>query len=256
MNLPLDSVRSAVDREWRRFRQLLASDGEERWSAPTRLTGWTVRDLAAHAVWGVSMEADALRRRRTATAGRAEGRAVPDGAPREAVLEELQAACRELAEEVRRLTDDDLPSTAPLAYGDIPVAVFSQILVMEAGVHTSDLAAALGQTDDLGPDVVQGTVLSLRLFLPVIAASASERPVPGTTIGLRGETVDLRFGYEEGGWAALPPSGSAGTDATITADDSSVLLFALGRIPVGDARLSVSGDETTARSFKLWMPGP
>lgn len=256
MNLPLDSVRAAADREWRRFRELLSSYGEDHWSAPTRLAGWAVRDLAAHAVCGVSMEADALRRRRTATAGRAEGRTVPNGAPREAVLGELDLACRELGEEVHRLTDDDLSSTVPLPYGEIPVVVFSQILVMEAGVHTSDLAAALGQADDLGPDVVQATELSLRLFLPMVAASASERPVPGTTIGLRGETVDLRFRYEAGGWEAVSPSAASDTVATITADDSTVLLFALGRTPASDVRLSISGDEATARSFKLWMPGP
>ncbi len=256
MSLPLDSVRSAVGREWGRFRELLASGGESKWLAPTRLEGWAVRDLAAHAVWGVSMEADALRHRRTGSDGRADGRTVPDDAPPDAVRHELDSACRQLGEELDRLTDDDLPSTAPLPYGDVPVGVFSQIAVMEAGVHTSDLAAAVGQDDDLAPDVVRATALFLRLFLPAVAASASERPAPGTTIGLRGETVDLRFRYEEGGWEALPESIPSDPDATITADDSAVLLFALGRIPDTDARLAMSGDEATARRLKLWMPGP
>ncbi len=256
MSLPLNSVRVAVDREWRRFRELLGSDGAEEWSAPTRLPGWAVGDLAVHAVWGVSMEADALCRRRTATEGRADGRTVPDGAPRETVLAEVDAAGLDLAEELDRLTDEDLPSSAPLPYGDVPVAVFSQILVMEAGVHTSDLAAAVGKADALASDVVQATALTLRLFLPVTAASATERPAPGTTAGLRGETVDVRFRYDGERWEGLPAEDPSEADATITADDSTVLLFALGRIPDSDVRLSFSGDEAAARRLKVWMPGP
>ncbi len=255
MTLPLDAVRAAVAREWGRFRELLDADGEN-WSTPTRLAGWLVGDLVRHAVWGVSMEADALRRRRTGSGGRADGRTVGEGVDPEAVLGELDAARGELGGELDRLTDEDLPSTAPLPYGDVPVAVFSQILVMEAGVHGSDLAAAVGEPDDLPPDVVQATTLCLRLFLPVIAASAAEHPVPGTTIGLRGETVELGFRYDTGGWEALPASKASEADATVTGDDSTVLLLALGRVPDTDTRLSISGDEGIARRLKLWLPGP
>ena len=247
MSLPLDAVRAAVDREWERFRGLL---GSLDWSAPTRLPGWNVGDLAVHAVWGVSMEADALHRRRTGRDGRADGRTVPAGA----VREELGVACAALGGELDRLTEDDLGSTVPLPYGDVPVVVFSQILVMEAGVHTSDLAVAAGRASGLAPDVVEATAMTLRLFLPGLAVSASERPATGTTIALCGETVDLGFRYVGDRWEATP--GPAPADATITCDDSTVLLFALGRVPGTDARLSISGDQDAGRRFKLWMPGP
>jgi uncharacterized protein (TIGR03083 family) len=253
VSLPLDAVRPAVGREWRRFRELLVSAGENAWSAPTRLSGWAVRDLAAHAVWGVSMEADALRRRRTGAAGRADGRTVGEGASPAAIVVELDAARLELGDELDRLTEDDLASVAPLPYGDVPLAAFSQILVMEAGVHTSDLGAALGQPDELAPDVVVATDVFLRLFLPVVAASAQERPEPGTAIRLRGKTVDLGFRFAEGGWEA---SVNAEPGATVSGDDSTVLLFAMGRVPVTDARLSISGDEAIAHRFKAWLPGP
>ena len=251
MTLHLDAVRGAVDREWERFRRLL---GTVDWSAPTRLPGWDVGDLAVHAVWGVSMEADALHRRRTGRDGRAGGRTVPAGPGPDKVGDELAAACAELRAELDRLTDDDLESTVPLPYGDVPVVLFSRILVMEAGVHTSDLAAAAGHTDELWPDVAAATATTLRLFLPILAASATERPVAGTAVALCGETVDLVFRYVGDGWEAT--SGPAPAGATVTGDDSTVLLFALGRLPAADPRLSISGARDSARRFKRWLPGP
>lgn len=134
MSVPLDAVRVAVPREWTRFRHLLASGD---WTVPTRLPGWTIADLATHAVWGVSMEADALRRWRCASGGRADGRTIPADSDRDTILAELDGALRALGHELDQLTEDDLASTAPLPYGDVPLAVFSQILVMEAGVHTA-----------------------------------------------------------------------------------------------------------------------
>ena len=253
MTLPLDSVRVAVPREWGRFRELLTSGD---WSAATRLPGWTVGDLATHAVWGVTMEADALRRRRTGSDGRADGRTIPEDADRETVLAEVDGALGELGQELDRLTDDDLPSAAPLPYGDVPVAIFSQIVVMEAGIHTSDLASAVGGPDGLAPDVAAATAATLTIFLPILAGAAEERPSPGTAIALCGDSVNLGFRYRGEGWEALPDAADSDTDATVTADDSTVLLFALGRIPDADVRLSISGDQAAARRFKLWMPGP
>jgi uncharacterized protein (TIGR03083 family) len=251
VSLPLDAVRAAVRREWGRCCELLASGD---WAAATRLPGWTVGDLAIHAVWGVSMEADALRRRRTGTGGRADGRTIPAGSDRQTILAELDGALGELRQELDQLTDDDLASTAPLPYGDVPLAVFSQILVMEAGVHTSDLAEATGAPDDLAPDVASATAVTLSIFLPILAGAAEERPVAGTTISIRGGSVHLAFRCQADGWESLPEA--AETDATISADDSTVLLFALGRIPPTDARLTITGDQAAGRRFKRWLPGP
>lgn len=142
MTLPLDLARVAVAAEWAHFSELLTS-AEDAWAAPTRLEGWTVRGLAAHAVWGISMEADALRRLRIG----AEGRAV-----------------------------------------------------------------------------------------------------------LRGPTVALGFRYEEG-WVAIDADEHTSPAAIVDGDDTAIVLFALGRIPADDARLSVTGDAAVAERFKAWLPG-
>ncbi len=63
--------------------------------------------------------------------------------------------------------------------------MFSQILVMEAGVHTNDLAAAVGRDEGLRADVVASTESVLRVFLPVLAASAPEAPEAEVTVHCR-----------------------------------------------------------------------
>jgi hypothetical protein len=66
---------------------------------------------------------------------------------------------------------------------------------------------------------------------------------------LRFETV-----FGEGEWRA----GSDPSVATcvIEGDDSSVVLFAYGRIPAGHPSLRVSGARELADKFKRYFPGP
>ena len=256
MTVPLSAVREAVERDWRRFRSMLDTGGGAVWSAPTRLPGWTVGDLAAHAVWGVSMEADALRRLRTGAGGRADGRTVADATDRNEVLNALDGACDELAAELEKLTDADLGSAAPLPYGDVPVAMFSQIVVMEAGIHTDDLAASLGREDELPADVVDASQTVLRVFLPILAGSATDAPERGTSVLLQGDTVGLRFRYQDGRWEAPEDDDGSAPDATITGDDAALVLLALGRVPVTDPRVSVAGAGDVGHRLKAWLPGP
>ena len=255
MTLPLAAVAEAVPREWSRFRSLLSSADGATWSGPTRLAGWTVRDLAVHAVWGVSMEADALRRRRTAAAGRAEGRTVDEDDDPEEILAALDEARHDLTSEVAALAGEDLDSVVPLPYFDVPLGPFSQILVMEAGTHTDDLAAALGHSAGLAADVVVATEAYVRAFL-TLGASTEELPASDVILALRGPSVDLTFVHRDGRWEVADPDGPARAGATVEADDSTVLLFALGRVPVTDPRLSFSGDRMLATRFKTWLPGP
>lgn len=256
MTLPLDAVRAAVTREWARFVDLASSASEEDWASPTRLDGWTVRDVVTHAVWGVSMEADGLRRRRQGEGGRADGRAPRPAAGRDELLADLDGAREQLLSEVAALREADLESPVPLPYGDVPVALFSQILVMEAGVHTSDLAAALGDESSLAEDVSRATEVFLQVFLALGAGSAAEAPEAGTSIELRGPEVALGFRYDDGRWEASRPPGPPSPGATLESDDSTILLFALGRVRPTDPRLSVSGDPGLIDHFKTWLPGP
>ncbi|MEW6474520.1 MAG: maleylpyruvate isomerase N-terminal domain-containing protein [Actinomycetota bacterium] len=261
--LAVADVRAAVAREWERFiARLPAADDGPGWRVATRCQGWTVSDLAVHAVWGISMEADALRR---AGAGRrepAEGRTLdPARAGPEEIVSGLVAARQALLDELAVLDDHDGERIVPLPYGELPRALFLPILVMEAGIHADDLAAGGDAAAPLADDVVVATTNFLVTFLPVLAAGASATPPAGTVVALRGATVDLRLRFGDGRWSAadagdpLPgPSGTGDAGAVVAAeDDSTILRFALGRLAADDSRLSFSGP---GRAFKRWFPGP
>lgn len=255
--LAVAEVRAAVAREWGRFIATLpASADTAGWRARTRCQDWTVADLAAHTVWGASMEADALRRARLGLTEPAEGRTIDAAAVApEVIVAELYAARQALVEELAVLGDHDGDRIVPLPYGQLPLAVFLPILVMEAGIHTDDLAAAVRLSDDPLPDdvVVAGTAF-LATFLPLLAATAQETPAPGTVVALRGATVDLRLSFGDRGWSTETVS-----DATAlieSEDDSTIVRFALGRLAPGDPRLAVSGFPGLGHAFKRWFPGP
>ena len=91
-------------------------------------------------------------------------------------------------------------------------------------------------------------------FLPVFAAGSTSTPPAGTSFSLRGAAISL-----DGHWSADGlVMGDPAPDPTVTVagDDSSVLLFAAGRLGADDERLSVEGSTDLARDFKVYVPGP
>jgi uncharacterized protein (TIGR03083 family) len=251
------TVRDRVERSWRAFIGRL-HDHPDRWAAPTRLTGWTVADLAAHACWGTSLEADALERALSGAGGPAEGRSPEPAAPGESVLAELQQSCDRLMAALDaldgRVTSDpaSAPATLPMPYGEVPVELGTAIFVMEAGVHGSDLAAAMGVDDTLDADVCRATFAVLAVFAPILAAAAGSVPPAGAVIEIGAEGEVLRLGSDDTGQWTSSPTGSATT--VITGGLSDVTLFMLGRRPV-DA-VTVQGDQALAGQFKTLVPGP
>jgi uncharacterized protein (TIGR03083 family) len=247
--LSADEVRHAVSREWDRFVSLLRSLRDTDWEHPTQLDGWSVRDLVAHTVWGVSMEADALRRWRSGEPGVADGHEPDPGADPSKLVAEQVASCDDLVAQLAQLEAGDPTRPVPMPYGELPLELVLQIFTMEAGVHAHDLAIARGTDHSLDNDIVRATVVVLGSFLPVLAAASGETPPDGTSVALRSEMVDLRLRFEDGGWFIGPQSVS--TDV-ISADDSTLVLFALGRAPAE----ALSGSRTARLKFKAWFPGP
>jgi hypothetical protein len=129
-----------------------------------------------------------------------------------------------------------------------------QIFVMEAGVHTSDLAAAIDHGDALADDVASATWVFLTAFLPALAVAATLMPPPGLVLKLAGATSELVLTYEPGGWSVGETDVKPRT--VIAGNDSTVLLFALGRRPVTDPGLKIDGDAEFAARFKRYVPGP
>ncbi|GAA4408426.1 hypothetical protein GCM10023168_25770 [Fodinibacter luteus] len=250
-------VRDGIQRSWQTFLERL-TEHPECWGAPTRLAGWAVSDLAAHACWGTSLEADAVERALRGDSEAAQGRSPEPGASRDEVLDALRRSCGRLvaaldALEERAAADPRaVPESLPMPYGDVSVPLAGAIFTMEAGVHGSDLAAAVGDDDTLAPDVCRATFATLAVFGPVLSDAAGTVPPPGVVIEVRGGGDCLRFGADDQGrWTSAATSP---VRTTITGSPSDVALFLLGRRGV-DA-VTVHGDGAPAARFKEYLPGP
>jgi uncharacterized protein (TIGR03083 family) len=248
--LSADEVRRAVAREWDRFESTLRSLPGSDWDRPTILTGWSVRDLVAHTAWGTSMEADALRRWRTGEAGPAEGQPVDPAIPPQRLLAEQLASSGELRGQLAQLGDGDPARAVPMPYGEVPLDLVLQIVAMEAGIHAYDVTATCQGGQRLDADVVAATTVVLGAYLPILASAAPERPAEGTLVALRSPSIDLRLRLDGGAWALADGDGPA--EVIAADDDSTLILFALGRVPAG----AVHGCTSAAHRFKAWFPGP
>ncbi len=250
-------MRERIKRSWGTFVERL-TEHPELWRASTRLTGWTVSDLAVHTCWGTSLEADAVERGLRGVSEPAEGHSPRQGASRNEVLDVLRSSCARLvaaldALEERAATDPTgVPATLPMPYGDVSVPLAVAIFMMEAGVHGSDLAAAVGEDDTLAPEVCRATFTALRVFGPVLADAAGTVPPPGVVIEVLGDGDTLRFGHDDRGRWTSAATGPVST--TITGAPSDVTLFLLGRR--GVAAVTVHGDTAPAVRFKDYIPGP
>lgn len=254
--LTVDRAHDAIRRTWGHLAATLAEAPAECWSLPTRCPGWDVDALVRHAVWGVSMETDALRRGRAGPPGRATGRS-PEGADAVVLLAELRSAVDDLLTELAALPPGGGDRTLPLPYGDVPAVLAVQLFVLEAGVHGDDLTHALGRDEPLDPAVIEATDSALAAVLPAMAASAEVRPPAGTVVAVTGPSVRLRFVLDGGHWvAAGPTQPTEPTGEVVADDDSAALRFVLGRIGPDGPGLTTRGDGRVAAEFKRWFPGP
>jgi hypothetical protein len=200
------------------------------------------------------MEADAVRRARARDRVVAEGLVLaPDSGPTD-TRAALDQATASLYAEVSALGPSDESAACPMPHGDPPVSTALDIFVFEAGIHASDFADAVGDDRPLAGDVVPATVRVLSSLLPVLAGLSTVDPPVGSSFSLRGETVRLDGTWSDAGLHMLA-NGQEPT-LTVSGDDSSVLLYAVGRLGADDPRLVVTGAAELAAEFKTYVPGP
>jgi uncharacterized protein (TIGR03086 family) len=134
------------------FDAVLAAVRPNQWDAPSACTGWTVRDVAGHVIWGQrQMQAWA-----TGT-DYADGRGAP-GAPHPGELAgrdpvAVWRAAR--AESAAALTPEALGRTTSITgMGEVPLAAIVMLLITDQVAHTWDIGHALGMDVRLEPTLV------------------------------------------------------------------------------------------------------
>jgi uncharacterized protein (TIGR03083 family) len=252
--LDLAAVRQAILRDWDVVVERLESASNNDWNRPVRCVGWKVRDLAAHIAWGQSMEANALYLMRHGSSDPPSGWKPDADSDTSIILDAIKSSKDKLYHELQALTPELLDGLCPLPYGSYPAAFALQIFTMEAGVHRNDLIWALGDKEPLSADVINATTTVLSVALPFLAQAATEQPAEGTSYKLLGSSVMIDIAYKESAWQI----GIGDREATckISGDDSTVILFALGRIPANYQSLTITGDRALAEKFKTYFPGP
>jgi hypothetical protein len=199
------------------------------------------------------MAADALRRLHNGEHGPADGIVLgPDTEPAE-LLESLRQGSLDLYTEMDRLTGDDVERYAPMPIGPVPMQLAVDVFAMEAAVHASDMAEAFDVVYPLSTGAVVSTQTALAAFFPGFAAAGSPPPSEPAVLGMFGPTVGLRVAVRSGDWVVDP---AAEPTAWVQGSDSDVLMYALGRIPADDSRLTVGGDGRLVAAFKQYLPGP
>jgi uncharacterized protein (TIGR03083 family) len=250
--LDLASGRDAIHRDIAASRAQLNELTVADWRSPTSLPGWTINDLARHFAWGQELQTEAWRRARTRVR-EPKAPAAMNGAGRRDILDALDAAHQSFMSELATLTPADLHRPCPVPNGPLPSWLVMQMAVMEAGIHRYDLERSVDLSPTLPPDVIAAAVEAVTATLPGLANASQDQPPIGTSVRLRGERLDLALQREAAFWAIAAPSHPT---CTISGGDSSVLLYALGRIGANSPELIIDGEAEVAFRFKRYFPGP
>jgi uncharacterized protein (TIGR03083 family) len=201
MALDRDVVTEGLREELERFEELVRGIDADGWERPSRCAGWTVGDVARHAIGSM---ADVV-------AGRVDGLGTPEVTERE-VAERQGRSPAELADEcaeVRKAAAGMLPMFDDAAWnGPSPggyegtLADGVEALWYDLWLHGEDIRAALG------------------------------RPAEGTGSGLAGGISHVAFELRKRGWQGAVPS-------TSDADAFAWVLSATGRAPLRDGLIDI-----------------
>lgn len=249
--IDLRTGRGSIDEETAQSVELLRRLDD--WGAPTRLTGWSVSDLARHLVWGQRLQADGWRRVAAGDATTIAAAPELTSADQAELVDALVAANAELGEALGAVTDEQAATAVcAMPYGTLPAPFILLLATMEAGVHRSDLAAAAGDDDLLAETTIEAAAAVLGGALPMLGAGGDGTAPSGTSVVLRSPGLELAALRGDDGWTVGPAPADPTTTISGTASD--VVLFALGRRAPGS--MDVAGNPDGADRFKAWFPGP
>jgi uncharacterized protein (TIGR03083 family) len=249
--LDFEAARAATIDEIRRLTERASLIDPDEWARPTRLPGWTVSKLIAHVISSQECQGEAVRR---LLAGSTETPPIPDIA-----VTEPATLAKRLAEEGERVIDaleamepSHLDQMVPLPFATVPAAIGIYVMLIEYAWHRNDLAHALDGDTRLDAEIASTALNLIPGFMP---QAATEVPDPPFAYEIASTTAPCSFVPADGAWTA-GPTGDLPT-CRFAGDDSTLALFALGRLGADHPWIEVSGAAADrAAEFKTWFPGP
>ncbi|HET9769792.1 MAG TPA: maleylpyruvate isomerase family mycothiol-dependent enzyme [Acidimicrobiia bacterium] len=149
MTLPRTDVTTGLLGELERFKALIESLSPSEWATPSRCTGWTVGDVAAHVVGGMADVA----------ALRLEGLGTPEVTERQVaqrrgrtpgeIVDELRATVKATADLLAAFDDTAWAMPSPGGF-DFTLGEGVEALWHDAWLHGDDIRSAVGRPSDLG----------------------------------------------------------------------------------------------------------
>ena len=153
MALPRTEVTTGLLEELSRFKGLIQGLTAVEWATPSRCSGWTVGDVAAHVIGGMADVA----------AFRLEGLGTPEVTARQVaerhgrspgeLADELGAAIKATAELLEAFNDEAWAMQAPGGF-DFTLGEGVEALWHDAWLHGDDILAALGRPSERGDGMV------------------------------------------------------------------------------------------------------
>jgi uncharacterized protein (TIGR03083 family) len=251
----LQGTRQVTDRELTAMLARLDRLSPADWATPTRCAGWTVADLVGHVAVIAEAQAEALDR-----ATRHDTTVAPTPPPpsQSQAVAALRGGRRRLADALAALPAEAMGVMVPLPVGLVPMPAALQILGLEYALHRNDLEWALSNQEPLPGDVTATALEGLPSLLPMMAAGTGvrtpgERPVHPLGYRLQGRSSTLDVAWTGVSWEI---GRLCDPVVSVAGDDSSVVLFVAGRLPMTHPGLRVTGDPGLAARFKRWFPGP
>lgn len=152
--LPRSDVSAGCLAEYESFAALVESLDEDAWSAPSRCTGFEVRDVAGHVI---GLAEDTAAGKPGSRNAEEEAASVRHESPQGAAAR-LRAACESIAALLGAV--DDAAWDAPIGVADLTLGQGVLTLWYDTFVHADDIRAALGRAPERG-DGLRASVLYL-----------------------------------------------------------------------------------------------
>ena len=258
-----DDIVAALEAVWGSIAELGDTLSEADWALPTRLDGWSVKDLVSHVIGTEAMLAG--RPQPTVEVGDLPhlrndiGRfnevwiAERRDRPGAVVLAEFREITGERLATLARMDAAQFAEEAWTPAGKATYGRFMQIRVFDSWMHEQDLRAALGRPGHLDGPAVDVSLAEVAEALGYVVGKRVGAPTGSSVALVVTGPTRRRFDVAVTDRARVQPVAAIAPTATVTTDLATFAALIGGRVdpeaPLADGRVAVDGDSDLARAL-------